>query len=90
MYVLFLYWAKIHKKYYLKNKINNDNLAIERNIDKDKLDKYIKSLPFELTLDQDKAVNDIINDLSIKKRMNRLLQGDVGSGKTVIVTCALS
>lgn len=83
---LFMYVLKIN---YLKNKINNDNLAIERNIDKDKLDKFIKSLPFELTLDQDKAVNDIINDLSIKKRMNRLLQGDVGSGKTVIAFIAI-
>ena len=50
---LFIYVLKIN---YLKNKINNDNLAIERNIDKDKLDKFIKSLPFELTLDQDKTV----------------------------------
>lgn len=83
---LFMYVLKIN---YLKNKINNDNLAIERNIDKEKLDKFIKSLPFELTLDQDKAVNDIINDLSIKKRMNRLLQGDVGSGKTVIALIAV-
>ncbi len=83
---LFMYVLKIN---YLKNKINNDNLAIKRNIDKDKLDKFIKSLPFELTLDQDKAVNDIINDLSIKKRMNRLLQGDVGSGKTVIALIAV-
>ena len=83
---LFMYVLKIN---YLKNKINNDNLAIERNIDKDKLDKFIRSLPFELTLDQDKAVNDIINDLSIKKRMNRLLQGDVGSGKTVIALIAV-
>ena len=83
---LFMYVLKIN---YLKNKINNDNLAIERNIDKDKLDKFIKSLPFELTLDQDKAVNDIINDLSIKKRMNRLLQGDAGSGKTVIALIAV-
>lgn len=83
---LFMYILKIN---YLKNKINNDTLAIERNIDKDKLDKFIKSLPFELTLDQDKAVNDIINDLSIKKRMNRLLQGDVGSGKTAIAFIAI-
>lgn len=83
---LFMYILKIN---YLKNKINNDTLAIERNIDKDKLDKFIKSLPFELTLDQDKAVNDIINDLSIKKRMNKLLQGDVGSGKTVIAFIAI-
>mgnify|MGYP001539889188 CR=1 FL=1 len=65
---LFMYVLKIN---YLKNKINNDNLAIERNIDKDK------------------SVNDIINDLSIKKRMNRLLQGDVGSGKTVIALIAV-
>ena len=83
---LFMYILKIN---YLKNKINNDTLAIERNIDKGKLDKFIKSLPFELTLDQDKAVNDIINDLSIKKRMNRLLQGDVGSGKTIIAFIAI-
>lgn len=41
-----MYILKIN---YLKNKINNDTLAIERNIDKDKLDKFIKSLPFELT-----------------------------------------
>ena len=83
---LFMYVLKIN---YLKNKINNDNLAIKRNIDKDKLDKFIKILPFELTFDQDKAVNDIIYDLSIKKRMNRLLQGDVGSGKTVIALIAV-
>ena len=83
---LFMYILKIN---YLKKKINNDTLEIERRIDTDKLDKFIKSLPFELTLDQDKAVNDIINDLSIKKRMNRLLQGDVGSGKTVIAFIAI-
>ena len=83
---LFMYVLKVN---YLKNKINNDNLAIERNIDREKLDKFIKSLPFELTLDQTKAVNDIVEDLSIKKRMNRLLQGDVGSGKTIIAFIAI-
>ena len=83
---LFMYVLKIN---YLKQKMSDDSTAIERNIDKDKLDKFIKGLPFELTLDQDKAVNDIINDLSIKKRMNRLLEGDVGSGKTIVALIAI-
>ena len=78
---LFMYVLKIN---YLKKKINEDESAIERNIDKSKIDSFIKNLSFELTLDQDKAVNDIINDLMLKKRMNRLLQGDVGSGKTIV------
>ena len=78
---LFMYVLKIN---YLKKKINEDESAIERNIDKSKIDSFIKNLSFELTLDQDKTVNDIINDLMLKKRMNRLLQGDVGSGKTIV------
>ena len=78
---LFMYVLKLN---YLKRKISNDTNAIERVIDREKIDKFINNLPFKLTLDQSKAVNDIINDLSIKKRMNRLLQGDVGSGKTII------
>lgn len=78
---LFMYVLKLN---YLKRKISNDTNAIERVIDSEKIDKFINNLPFKLTLDQSKAVNDIINDLSIKKRMNRLLQGDVGSGKTII------
>ena len=41
-------------------------------------------MPFKLTIDQEKAVLDIYNDLMSEKRMNRLLQGDVGSGKTII------
>lgn len=83
---LFMYVLKIN---YLKQKMSDDSTAIERNLNKDKLDKFIKGLPFELTLDQDKAVNDIINDLSIKKRMNRLLEGDVGSGKTIVALIAI-
>ncbi|MGN1311952.1 MAG: ATP-dependent DNA helicase RecG [Bacilli bacterium] len=78
---LFMYVLKLN---YLKRKISNDTNAIERVIDREKIDKFINNLPFKLTLDQSKAVNDIINDLSVKKRMNRLLQGDVGSGKTII------
>lgn len=45
---------------------------------------FIRSLPFTLTKDQLKAIEDIKGDLSRSVPMNRLLQGDVGSGKTVV------
>ena len=82
---LFMYLLKIN---YLKEKINNDKLAITRTIDKDKIDKFIKTLPFELTIDQKTALTEILDDMSSNKKMNRLLQGDVGSGKTIVALLA--
>jgi ATP-dependent DNA helicase RecG len=50
--------------------------------------RILKSLPYTLTHSQQRAVNDIINDLALPQRMLRLLQGDVGSGKTVVALVA--
>lgn len=83
---LFVYMAKIN---YLKLKNKNVKDGIEKNFDKEKLDKVIKSLPYELTVDQKTVLNEILEDLTSKRRMNRLLQGDVGSGKTIISIIAM-
>lgn len=55
----------------------------------DKIDSRIRRrFPFLLTADQDKVITEIVNDMNSAKPMNRLLQGDVGSGKTVVAVYA--
>ena len=62
------------KKIKKKRKLFDNNIKFE----------YFKKLKFELTNDQKKAIKDIENDLNSKDRMFRLIQGDVGSGKTIV------
>ena len=83
---LFMYMLKIR---YLKQKIESDDTAIERVLDYDKINKFIDNLPYKLTLDQSSSIKEILKDLEAKKRMNRLLQGDVGSGKTIVAFTAI-
>lgn len=83
---LFVYMMKIN---FLKMKHKSEDNGIKKEYDEDKLNKLIKSLPYNLTEDQNKVLNEILKDIKSKRRMNRLLQGDVGSGKTVISILAL-
>ena len=83
---LFAFMFKIN---YLKVQNKKKNNGLTRKIDRSKLDEFINKLSFELTDDQKKAIDEILNDLESPSRMNRLLQGDVGSGKTIVSFIAM-
>ena len=78
----FIFMLKIN---YLKNK-NKEVLGTAKVFDEKKINSFIENLPFALTKDQITAVEECLNDLKSSKKMNRLLQGDVGSGKTIVAT----
>ncbi len=83
---LFEYTLKINYLKYLKDKTTTSYI---KKFDTSKLDNLISSLPFKLTDSQVNAVEDIKNDFNSPKHMNRLILGDVGSGKTIISFLAL-
>ncbi|MGN1000921.1 MAG: ATP-dependent DNA helicase RecG [Bacilli bacterium] len=83
---LFEFTFKIN---YLKEQNKKNDVGIKRECDRASLDEIIKSLPFKLTDDQKNALDEIIDDLSSNHKMNRLLQGDVGSGKTIVAFLAM-
>lgn len=71
----------------LKNSYNNDIKGIEFSKEA-KMSDVINTLPFKLTKAQLRVIEEIDSDMESNKNMNRLLQGDVGSGKTVVAMCA--
>lgn len=81
----FLFMLKIN---YLKIK-NKEILGIPKTFDEKKVHQFIEELPFKLTEDQETAVEECLQDLKSTKKMNRLVQGDVGSGKTIVATIAM-
>lgn len=73
----------------LKNSERSEKNGIAIRYDVQRLKQFTQSLPFELTDAQKRVTNEICYDLRSKNHMQRLLQGDVGSGKTVVAAIAL-
>lgn len=69
-----------------KKNINSLSIKVKKN---GLVQNFIKNLPFELTGSQNRAVKEILHDLNSHEPMQRLLQGDVGSGKTVVACIML-
>ena len=78
----------------IKNQIiRNENNVIKKTkldlIDIKELNNLVKALPFKLSKDQINAIKEIVNDLNKNKPMYRILEGDVGSGKTMVALFSL-
>lgn len=80
----FLYLGRLR---WLKKEDDQEGIVVHYNILE--LKKFIQTLPFELTDSQKRAVNEICYDIKNKYAMNRLLQGDVGSGKTIVAALGI-
>ncbi len=81
----FLFMLKIN---YLKLQSKKVK-GIQKSFDLKQIQAFVHALPFSLTSDQEKAMQEVLKDLKSDAKMNRLIQGDVGSGKTVIATIAM-
>lgn len=77
------------KMNYLKYKYDLNNEGLSRTINKTDIEEFINKLPFTLTKDQLSSIEDIYTDLTSPTRMNRLVLGDVGSGKTLVAEIAM-
>ena len=73
-----------------KNRKRIKKLKKNKKISEKVSNKILRNLPFKLTQGQQEALNDINQDLKSNKRMFRILQGDVGSGKTIVSLLSIS
>lgn len=67
----------------------NKNKTQKLKVDEAKINKFISAFPFKLTKSQEKVVQEILDNLQKDIPMNRILEGDVGSGKTVVAAIAM-
>ena len=73
----------------LKNESTLDGYVQPRVFDRSKVVEFMNHLPFELTLDQKQAVDQILDDMQSSKVVYRLVQGDVGCGKTLVAIISM-
>lgn len=73
----------------MKYRDKEQNIGLLEKYDEKYINQFIDSLPFELTGAQAKVTNEILEDMNSNHHMNRLLQGDVGSGKTIVAVIAM-
>ncbi|MDZ4169341.1 MAG: ATP-dependent DNA helicase RecG [Coriobacteriia bacterium] len=73
-----------------RHAITREVAGVAHTVDGSALRTLREGLPFLLTDDQDRCVGDILADMAAPRPMNRLLLGDVGTGKTVVAACALA
>ncbi|WP_233531800.1 ATP-dependent DNA helicase RecG [Paenibacillus alkalitolerans] len=83
---LFLFQLKL-QAYRAMTHRRKDGVA--HRFDREEVRRFARALPFELTDAQKRVIADILRDMEAPHSMNRLLQGDVGSGKTVVAAVAL-
>ncbi|WP_125588696.1 ATP-dependent DNA helicase RecG [Companilactobacillus jidongensis] len=73
----------------VKSKDERENDGLVEAYDENYVNKFVETLPFKLTDAQSRVVNEILADMKSDHHMNRLLQGDVGSGKTIVAVIAM-
>ncbi len=83
----FLYLQSIFKE--IKETYSKKQTGIKHKIENNSLSYFEEKIPFKLTKSQKNVINEIFKDMSNESPMKRLLQGDVGSGKTIVAAAAV-
>lgn len=83
---LLLFQLKLHAFKRIRRKQAE---GVSQNFDADAVSRFMRALPFDLTSAQRRVTKEILADMRSRERMSRLLQGDVGSGKTVVAAVCL-